>query len=250
MDDREWDATKDIILRSHDDVRRLQERGQLILGAGLAAAGLSIPIIHQAPDVGFAMSELLFTFAFAWHLNLNAEVASIAEVRDFLSERANEQLDGAGRPFRFVEVGEVGRGRLATVFTGALPLTILLGFYVAGGLSAFRVIDLPGESYSLGSAPAVAMWSVVTAICVVAFVSAGLADSVYRDDMRTRLGLIDEDYKRPNVVRRLWRLIFRRDKQGWNRDRATEGLARTPRQAAADAPDPRAQDAAGEAGAP
>ncbi len=227
MDEHEWTATTEQVWRAHDDIRRLHERGQLILGAGLAAAGLSIPIISRAPDIGFALSEVLFTFAFAWYLNLNAESASIAEVRDYLAENANQRT--TDRPFRFTEIGEVGRGHPATVLTGILPVGVLVGFAVAGGLNAFGLINWSHSDYTFPRWTAILTWSVVTTLCLVAFVAAGVAESDYRERMRVPpVGRRPSSHELPSFGGRLVRLVFRRDRQGWDKERAIANQSDSP----------------------
>lgn len=221
MSDREWDATRELVLHAQDDVRRLQDRGQLILGAGLAAAGLSIPIISKAPDVGFALSVLLITFAFAWHMNLNADAAAIAEVRDYLADRANGET--VGRPYRYEAIGNAGRGHPATILTGLLPGGVLVGFLVASGLNAFRGIEWESE-YLLPDWAAVTIWAVVSVVCVVAFVAAGRSVSDYRQSIRNDLWGPDPTQPKQSLVRLITNMLFRRDDQGWDKDRAKAAL--------------------------
>jgi hypothetical protein len=224
MSDREWDVTRELILQSQADVRTLQDRGQLILGAGFAAAGLSIPIIGQAPDVGFALSLLLITFAYCWHMNLNADAASLAQVRDFLAEKANAET--AGNPYRFEAIGKIGKGHPATLLTGLLPATVLIGFVISSGLNAFRGVHLTGV-YMLPEWAAIVVWALVTLLCAVAFAAAGLSVSDYRETIQEELWGADPKYIRPSFARRAVTMLFKRDKQGWDKDRARDAQIAT-----------------------
>lgn len=138
------------LINLENEVRTLQRQSRNILGAGFAAASLALAFASQLSlELGFVLLTLLWGLAIAWHFNVEAEAAAVAEARDALARKVNGLLEFEVHTKEVI--GNVGRGSKGTVFASAIIGTLLIGSQFAAFLNLWSPMSfVDGSGVQIG----------------------------------------------------------------------------------------------------
>lgn len=153
----------------------------------------------------------MWSLAIAWNLNLSAEVAAVAEVRDSLARDVNESfaLPNGTRVFRKEVVGDVGRGSFSTVAAVTLVGGTLLITQVLAVIYAVAPWSFSGTAPFVGPVAitvqlACTVFAAIAIGCAVAelyqyrsrarrYLRWRVGESPYGDDLRAKHRFIRND---------------------------------------------------------
>ncbi|PFG16861.1 hypothetical protein ATK74_1416 [Propionicimonas paludicola] len=194
------------VLNLENEVRTLERHSRNVLGAGFAAATVSLAFASQMSlEVGFVLLTLLWGLAIAWQFNLAAEAAAVAEARDCLASKVNEKLD-----FQIYQkelVGNVGRGSFGTWIASSLIAFLFIGSQVA----AYVNIGHPFTFVDNNNSPVshlrrdVALWIQIPSTILATFAALWTWLEVFRYRYRARLDLPYRDNEVPDWAKTLFR---------------------------------------------
>lgn len=191
-----------------EEVRALERQGRNVLGAGFAAATLSLALASRISlAIGFVLLTLLWGLAIAWQFNLAAEVAAVAELRDWLAEEVNRVL---GRDVhRKNVVGDAGRSSIGTTLAGSVIFVVYVGAQVAAFLNLAHPFTLlsDGGASIVQSQPTWTSWALQVLATVLATAAAATSWSAlyrYRSSVR-----FDLNYRLGEISDQAWNRLIK-----------------------------------------